>query len=196
MNIEEKEEFLLNAFTRYQKPTSAVSIHKIAVIADQVHFPKGSIVLGVNQPQAFVYLVTNGLARSYVIDVEGNNVVRNFMLEGDFLIGESLFTDTSTESFDAIEDMDCLRFKAEELRKIILVDEYLKSAYITILESTLRYKIQREYEFQNLDALARYETFQERFGSAEKRIPQNQIASYIGITKESLSRLKRKLSNR
>ncbi len=72
----------------------------------------------------------------------------------------------------------------------------LKNFYIKALETTLRYKMKREYGFQNLDALGRYKAFQELFGSAEKRIPQNQIASYIGIKKESLSRLRKKLQNR
>lgn len=196
MVIETKEKILAAVFRQYNENESVLSIHKLAMIADQAYFPRGTIVLGVNQPQPFVYLIVEGLARSYVTDKEGNNIVRNFMLENDFLIGESLFSDTSTEAFDALEDIYCLRFKAEELRQVIMKDEQLKSFYIAILESTLRYKMQREYGFQNLDAKARYEVFKKQFGSAEKRIPQNQIASYIGITKESLSRLRKKLQNR
>lgn len=196
MNIEVKENILSDSFRRYQVSTNSLSIHKLAIIADEAYFPRGSMVLGMNQPQAFVYLITEGLARSYVTDIEGNNAVKNFMLEGDFLIGESLFSDTSTESFDALEDLYCLRFKATELRQIILEDPHLMRFYIAILEATLRYKMQREYAFQNLDATARYEAFQAQFGYAEKRMPQNQIASYIGITKESLSRLRKKLADR
>ncbi|PAB00748.1 Crp/Fnr family transcriptional regulator [Enterococcus canintestini] len=196
MVIETKEKILVAVFRQYNENESVLSVHKLAMIADQAYFPRGTIVLGVNQPQPFVYLIVEGLARSYVTDKEGNNIVRNFMLENDFLIGESLFSDTSTEAFDALEDIYCLRFKAEELRQVIMKDEQLKSFYIAILESTLRYKMQREYGFQNLDAKARYEVFKKQFGSAEKRIPQNQIASYIGITKESLSRLRKKLQNR
>lgn len=196
MVIETKEKILAAVFRQYNENESVLSIHKLAMIADQAYFPHGTIVLGVNQPQPFVYLIVEGLARSYVTDKEGNNIVRNFMLENDFLIGESLFSDTSTEAFDALEDIYCLRFKAEELRQVIMKDEQLKSFYIAILESTLRYKMQREYGFQNLDAKARYEVFKNQFGSAEKRIPQNQIASYIGITKESLSRLRKKFQNR
>lgn len=196
MDIEAKERVLTDIF--YQKKVSIanLSIHKLAIIADQAYFPKGSIVLGINQPQAFVYLIIEGLARSYVTDGQGNQAVRNFMLEGDFLIGESLFSDTSTEAFDALEDVYCLRFKAQELRKTILTDEQLKTFYIAVLEATLRYKMQREYEFQNLDAKDRYQAFQRRFGIVEKRIPQNQIAAYIGIAKESFSRLKKNLTFR
>lgn len=196
MDVETKKKILGNVFRQYNENESDLSIHRLAMIADQAYFPRGTIVLGVNHPQPFVYLIIGGIARSYVTDKDGNNIVRNFMLENDFLIGESLFSDTSTESFDSLEDMYCLRFKAEEMRQVIMNDEPLKSFYIAILESTLRYKMQREYGFQNLDAEERYVNFKKQFGVAEKRIPQNQIASYIGITRESLSRLRNKLKNR
>lgn len=153
------------------------------------------MVLGVNQVQSYVYLITKGIARSFVIDEKGNDIVRNFMLENDFLLGESLFSNTSIESFDAIEDLNCLQFKADELKQAIMEDDQLKDFYIKNLEATLRYKMQREYNFQNLDALGRYQAFKKLFSSVENRIPQNQIASYIGITKESFSRLKKKMQN-
>lgn len=98
------------------------------------------MILGMNQPQSFVYLIREGIARSYGTDGEGNNIVKNFMLEGDVLVGESLFSDTSTEPFDTLEDLYCLRFKAEEFRQIILADPHLMYFYIAILEDTLRYE--------------------------------------------------------
>lgn len=195
MKTEVKEKFLSAAFNKYDAKIPSLKIHQLALIADQVYFPRGSMVLGVNQVQSYVYLITKGIARSFVIDEKGNDIVRNFMLENDFLLGESLFSNTSIESFDAIEDLNCLQFKADELKKAIMEDDQLKDFYIKNLEATLRYKMQREYNFQNLDALGRYQAFKKLFSSVENRIPQNQIASYIGITKESFSRLKKKMQN-
>lgn len=191
MELETKEKILSTVFDKYEASISSSTIHKLALRADEVYFPRGSMVLGINQTQAFVYLLANGIARSYVTDEQGNEIVRNFMLEKDFLLGESLFSNTSLESFDAIEDLNCLRFKAEDLKQFIMEDNQLKDFYIKMLESTLRYKMQREYSFQNLSAKERYKVFKDTFGQAEKRIPLNQIASYIGIKKESLSRLRR-----
>lgn len=193
MKIEIKEKFLAQTLLKQPYTISDFQVRQLAEISDHIYFPKGSTVLGINQVQTYIYFIIEGLARSYIIDQEGNSSVRNFMLEGDFLIGESLFSDTSIESFDALEDLYCLRFKAETLRKLIFQDEDLKSFYIAMLEDTLRYKMKREYSFQNLDAKARYQDFQKQFGKYEKRIPQNQIASYIGIAKESFSRLKKSL---
>jgi hypothetical protein len=48
---------------------------------------------------------------------------------------------------------------------------------------------QREFEFLQLDILSRYEIFKEEVGDLAKKIPQHQIASYLGITPVALSRV-------
>ncbi|PWG00456.1 Crp/Fnr family transcriptional regulator [Levilactobacillus bambusae] len=193
MDIATKEDLISTAMDQYHVTISDLDVHRLAVIAEQAYFPHGSLVLNTHQPQQSVYLIIDGIARSFYIDQNGRNVTKNFMVAGEFLIGESLFADTSTEAFDAVEDCQCLRFNAAKMKAIILGSAPLTQFYIGQLEATLRYKMQREYAFQSLSAQQRYEEFQKQFGAVEKRIPQNQIASYIGITKESLSRIRKKM---
>ena len=52
----------------------------------------------------------------------------------------------------------------------------------------------REYELLALDAEARYLRFRARYAALEAAIPLRQVASYIGITPEHLSRLRRRLT--
>ncbi|KRM10801.1 Crp/Fnr family transcriptional regulator [Paucilactobacillus suebicus] len=195
MDLEIKETILTNILSKYNQEITNLSIHNLAMIAAQSFFPRNTMVLGLNEPQRYVYLIVKGLSRSYYIDEDGNNVTKNFMLEGEFLIGEGLFSDTSVEAFDAVEDLQCLRFEAAALKKLIMSDDGLTKLYISLLEETIRYKMQREYGFQNLNAEQRYLEFQDIYGKAENRMPQNLIASYIGIKKESLSRLRKKMRN-
>lgn len=196
MEIAVKENLLTHTIERYTTAIPATSIHKLATMADQAYFPHGSVILDLDQPQTHFYLIIDGVARSYAVDPDGNEVVKNFMLDGDFLLGESLFAEKSTEAFDALADLHALRFNASAVKPLLMADPGLTAFYVTMLEATFRYKMAREYGFQKLDATARYRQFQELFGQAEKRLPQNQIASYIGITKESLSRLRKKLADR
>lgn len=51
--------------------------------------------------------------------------------------------------------------------------------------------MQREYAFQIMSATERYITFQKEYKEIEKRVPQRYIASYLGVTPESLSRIRR-----
>ena len=54
-------------------------------------------------------------------------------------------------------------------------------------------KARREYELLALDAEARYAAFRARFARLEDQIQLKQVASYIGVTPEHLSRLRRRL---
>ena len=166
----------------------------LAKLAQEVSYPRQSTILNIGEKQDYIYLILQGMARSYYIDEKGNDVTKLFMREGEFLIGEALFMEESLEVFEAVEPLRCLRFPAKEYKEILLSDPVLERLYIGMLERTIRYKMRREYAFQCLNATERYQEFQKAYPGIEKRLPQNLIASYLGITKESLSRIRKKLS--
>lgn len=193
MDLTEKKKAIKASFQRFDILLSENILEKLANIADEVSFPKDDTILNVDQSQHYVFLILSGLARSYSIDSDGNDITKLFAQKNDYLIGESIFTETSLEAFDTITALKCLRFDAQKLRKIIFDNPDLTKVYALSLENTLRYKINREYQFQSLNATERYQNFRIKYADIEKLIPQNMIASYLGITKESLSRLRKKL---
>ena len=85
----------------------------------------------------------------------------------------------------------CLPLVPTPWNKIILDDSCLTQTYIEYLEQTLVYKMQRECEFQIMSATERYISFRKKYRNIEKRVNQSYIASYLGITPESLSRIRR-----
>jgi CRP-like cAMP-binding protein len=62
-----------------------------------------------------------------------------------------------------------------------------------LLEKGYCTKEKREREFLLFDAEARYQSFLKSYPGLEKRVKQHQIASYLGITNVSLSRIRRKM---
>ena len=102
--------------------------------------------------------------------------------------------DESLEVFETVDEIKCLRFDAAEMKAVLLGDPVLERVYIAMLEDTIRYKMRREYAFQCMDATQRYLEFQKTYPGIESRLPQNLIASYLGIAKESLSRIRKKIS--
>ena len=194
MDIKQKTNALSVLFRGAGVSVSPKSMDAIASIAQETAFPKQAVILDIGEKQNYLYLILQGMARSYYIDEKGNDITKLFMRENEFLIGEALFMEESLEVFQAVESMKCLRFDAKAFKQVFLSDPVLEKVYIATLEETIRYKMRREYAFQCLSATERYLEFQKAYPGIEERLPQNLIASYLGITKESLSRIRKNLS--
>ena len=194
MNEETKLNTVSYVFQRSGLPINRECMAALAEIAQETAFSKQSTILNIGEKQEYLYLILRGMARSYYIDEKGNDITKLFMREHEFLIGEALFMEDSLEVFEAVEELQALRFPAKEFKDILMSDSVLERIYISILERTIRYKMRREYAFQCLDATERYLAFKNEYPGIEDRLPQNLIASYLGITKESLSRIRKNLS--
>ncbi len=194
MDKKQKTETITYIFQRSGVQVNNKSIEALATLAQEISFPKQSTILNIGEKQDYIYLILQGMARSYYIDEKGNDITKLFMRENEFMIGESLFMEESLEVFEAIEHLRCLRFPAKKYKESLFSDPVLERLYIGMLERTIRYKMRREYAFQCLNATERYLEFQKTYPRIEERLPQNLIASYLGITKESLSRIRKKLS--
>lgn len=194
MDHKQKVSAIAYIFQRSGVTVNADRIDALAVLAQEADFPKQATILDIGEKQNYIYLILQGMARSYYIDEKGNDITKLFMRENEFLIGEALFMEESLEVFEAVETMKCLRFDAKTFKDILLSDPVLVRSYIAMLEQTIRYKMRREYAFQCLNATERYLEFQKAYPNIEDRLPQNLIASYLGVTKESLSRIRKNLS--
>lgn len=162
------------------------------MLGKPVSFSKKDIILKMGEPMNKVYLIIKGIVRSYYLDKDGNDVTKTFLQEMSFCIAESFFTsEPSEQGFEAIEDVEMLEFNVSELKKYIFENEILKDVYIMYLEKTIVYKMHRENAFLIKSATERYLDFKREFPLLEKRVNQSYIASYLGITPVSLSRIRR-----
>ena len=168
------------------------TLMKALEFSREVTFKKGTIILGMGEQMKNTCFILNGIVRSYYLDKEGNDVTKNFMKEFNFCVGESIFTDEeSGQGFEALEKCDCLEFDAKELKEFILKDATLTKIYIKILEENLIYKMNRENGFQIKSATERYLDFKKNFKNIEERVTQSYVASYLGVTPVTLSRIRR-----
>lgn len=155
-------------------------------------FKKGELILRMGEPMSKVYFIIKGIARSYYIDMQGNDVTKSFIKEYDFCIGESLFINKiSEEGFEALEDIVALEFEAKKLKEYLFSEKVLTDIYIRKLEETIIYKMNRENGFQIKSATERYLEFKRSYYEIENRVNQSYIASYLGISPVSLSRIRR-----
>ncbi len=168
-----------------------------AVAFSQVkEFAKGTVIKSMGDEAGQSAIVLSGIVRSYYIDSDGNDMTRNFSMECGWCLDEGMIGYTQHHCmWEALEDSTLLLFEAEKMKAMIYDSEELKSLWIEMLESALRYKHYRENGFLTENATQRYLHFKKRFPYLSNRVPQKHIATYLGITPESLSRIRKAMKD-
>ena len=95
---------------------------------------------------------------------------------------------------DAIEDSEVLLFDNASFQKL---NEYIPSSavfYQAALQKSVAEKNQRIVSSLSATAEERYNDFLKKYPSLVQRIPQHMIASYLGISPETLSRIRKQQS--
>ena len=136
--------------------------------------------------------IIKGCMRSYFIDEDGVEHVIMFAVENSWIGDGMSFTNASPSgvNIDALEDCEIFQIDKPSLEEL-----YEK---VPCFERFFRIKFQHAFvaEQQRVicnftkSAQDRYLTFLERFPGLEQRIPQHQIASFLGITPQFLSQVR------
>lgn len=149
----------------------------------KIQVSKGQILQHKGDYNSKVYFVKSGLLRSYSIDEKGREHIFMFAPE-DWIIADnippeepaSLYIDALEDSFVIQQDKEAhAKDDFEKLRKRLFV---LQNRIILLMSAS---------------ALERYEHFIATYPDIVQRVPQKMIASYLGITPEALSTVKRQL---
>ncbi|MCB0517632.1 MAG: Crp/Fnr family transcriptional regulator [Lewinellaceae bacterium] len=142
--------------------------------------------------------VLKGCLRTYEVDKDGNEHILQFSIE-DWWVGDlySFFTGTPSRYFvDALEptELALIDLASQELlyEKVPKFERYFR----LLVQNAFVASQRRVVSAISKPAEERYLEFHKRYPTLEQRIPQHQIASYLGITPESLSRIRKQLSNR
>lgn len=155
---------------------------------------KGTILLHLAEPITRIGLVLRGVVRSYYLDIDGNAITKYLYEENHFIMDEGLLGyEKSLCTYETLEDSEILFLPTQDFKRSILSSPELKDLYITMLEEGLQYKISRENSFLTKTATQRYIDFCSEHPDLERRIHNSVIATYLGITPESLSRIRRTL---
>ncbi len=152
---------------------------------------KGALIASIGDDTEYGGLMISGIARSYYIDSEGNDITRGFAVEGSLLMDEGFFGyDERICMWEALEDSTVMLCETSKVRELIHSNAAFKDLWIELLESSVRYKLYRENGFLVENATERYIHFKKLFPKVCNRVPQKHIATYLGITPESLSRIR------
>jgi CRP-like cAMP-binding protein len=159
---------------------------------------KGTILLKQEAICSEVFFVADGLLRSYTVDDQGKEHILQFGPEHWLIADRNSFYYQQPALFfvDAIEDSSVVLLEQSFFdRAEAIVPGFVKYNMMA-LHNSIRYMQRRINQLLAADAEERYLDFINLYPNVTLRVPQWMIASYLGITPESLSRVRKELARR
>ena len=165
---------LLHSYmTEHKKLKSEVLIHK-----GEVHHS--------------VYFIKSGAIRSYYINNDGKDVTLWFGFEGDIAasLGNFIHSKPSLENIELLEDSVVLKISKSKLLELYATNLELANFGRMLAEYTLLEMEQQILLIHFTDAKSRYLSLVNKFPQILQRVKLGHIASYLGITQVTLSRIR------
>jgi len=146
----------------------------------------------------YTSFVERGLARTFIIDEKGNEPILQFSAEGWWIadLYSFLTNEPSRFNIEALEDCELLLITKSSwdilLQKIPALERYFRILIQNNLIATQRRLMSSFSE----TAEEKYTKLMDNFPGCIQRVPLHMIASYLGITPETLSRIRSQIASR
>ncbi|TDW97448.1 Crp/Fnr family transcriptional regulator [Dinghuibacter silviterrae] len=136
--------------------------------------------------------VAKGLLRAFCLKSDGSESILAFSPENSwFTDPESLKDETPSRlTVEAIEDTTMLLWTKEHFGRLLETIPALKSYFEKLIVNTLYLSRQRILENISYTTEEKYREFMESFPDVFQRVPLHMVASYLGVTRETLSRIR------
>lgn len=156
---------------------------------------KGEVLLRSGEVCQHSFFVEKGLLRSYSIDSNGKEHIIQFGSEGWIVTDRSstFFNESSILYIDAIEDSEVIFLDDEFFISLSCISSEFSKGNTQALHNHIRNLQDRINMLLGASAEERYLQFIRIYPDILLRAPQWMIASYLGITPESLSRVRKEL---
>ncbi len=160
-------------------------------------YKKGEHLVRAGDRPRTLYFIEKGFVRSYFVDPDGKEFIKAFFKDGEVAgpYTEMLLNEATQVSIEALEDLRVFSFDFFVLQKLYTKNIWFSEIGRKICEQYIIVKEQRIFEFLHFDAAERYKRFIADNPELIKRLPQYQIAAYLGISPVSLSRLLKKTTS-
>jgi len=162
---------------------------------ETVEYKAKTILLNAGEICKYSYFVNSGLLRSFNINDNIVEHVLHFACEG-WWIGDmySLLSQKPGNLFiEVLEDSEVVLLSKENQQLLYHEIPKLERFFRILTENSLVAHQERLMDNLSLSAEERFEKFCKRYPTLIQRVPQKQIASYIGVTPEFFSKMKSKL---
>jgi CRP-like cAMP-binding protein len=152
----------------------------------------GAPLLRGGETASQVFVVLEGVLREFYELANGSERSKGFSVDGELIgsLSDLVAERPSRASIAAVTRARVAALPYSRLAPLLAASPPWQRFGQAMLLRLYLAKSEREWELLALDAAARYERFRARFPGLEARIPQREVAAYLGITPVHLSRLR------
>ncbi len=189
-----KDENMNHILKTHIQKTVALSddeVKKTCSFFEEEHFKKREIIIHENDQVEYVYFIVSGLLKLFYSDREAKEHIISFSMEDwwetDYM---AFYSQTkATQSLQCLEDTVVLKLSFENYRTLLtevplMTGFFLKKSIGGHITSQ-----RRILSLMTMNARERYEQFLKYYPTLVMRIPKTVLAAYLGLSRETLSRL-------
>jgi CRP-like cAMP-binding protein len=169
--------------------------NEIFSMLESVHVRKKEILLHLGEVCDNIFFIKSGILKGSIIDEFGEMHTIRFVAENDVMTSMYSFVDQTPSNLQiqCVENAEVLCFKFQDFEYMTKLYPGLSPAFHKLMLKRYHNMLDEKARMISRDATTRYLKFMERYQDIEERLPLKDIASYLGIRQQSLSRLRSKM---
>lgn len=186
--MNEKE---LIAFVKTSMPyLKEVPTEQILKFMSVIQKPKGTKLFSEGKRHSNFYFIIKGAAKSYYLK-DGKEICLWFAFENETLGSITTYNGApSNESIELLEDAELICYQSDALKKLAKENLVVSNLSYKILEEYALFLEYRLHQLLFMSSKERYENLLNAAPEVFQRVSLTDIASYLGISRETLSRIR------
>ncbi|MDX6747854.1 Crp/Fnr family transcriptional regulator [Polaribacter sp. PL03] len=164
-------------------------------IATPIFLKKGDLIAKAGEVAKNIYIIEQGIARSFYTDSKGKEYIRNLFTPTRAVgaLGALILEKKSKFSYGCLSDCKLYEVNYYDFIELTKTNLEVAGFYSKILEKVFLELEAKVYDLSVLNGTERYLKIKEQIPDIENLIPQYHIASFLNITPVQLSRIRREL---
>jgi CRP-like cAMP-binding protein len=174
-------------------------VERLAHFGRRLRLPPGAFFVRCDEQRTILALLTSGLLRCYLLDARGREYTKHFFRPGELVESSSnpmTGDPPAPHDIQALEASELLAVDMRAAREVLGSHPGWMELWVNANRRANQAEQQRSAAFALEDPETRYRAFLREYPGLEARVKGIHLASYLGITPVSLSRIRARLNNR